>query len=48
MFVAMTRARHHLAVLYPLHSYGSRWGSEYSIDQLSRSRLGHQLGRVNG
>jgi DNA helicase-2/ATP-dependent DNA helicase PcrA len=36
MYVAMTRARHHLAVLYPLNSYGSRWGSEYTIDQLSR------------
>ena len=36
MYVAMTRARHHLAVLYPLNSYGSRWGSDYSIDQLSR------------
>ncbi len=36
MYVATTRARHHLAVLYPLNSYGSRWGSEYSIDQLSR------------
>ncbi len=36
MYVAMTRARHHLAVLYPLNSYGSRWGSDYTIDQLSR------------
>ncbi|HEY7879119.1 MAG TPA: 3'-5' exonuclease, partial [Gemmatimonadaceae bacterium] len=36
MYVAMTRARHHLAVVHPLNSYGSRWGSEYSIDQLSR------------
>jgi DNA helicase-2/ATP-dependent DNA helicase PcrA len=36
MYVAMTRARHHLAVLYPLNSYGSRWGSEYTNDQLSR------------
>ena len=36
MYVAMTRARHHLAVLYPLNGYGSRWGSDYSIDQLSR------------
>jgi hypothetical protein len=23
-------------VVYPLNAYGSRWGSEYSIDQLSR------------
>ena len=36
MYVAMTRARHHLAVVHPLNTYGSRWGSEYTIDQLSR------------
>ena len=36
MYVAMTRARHHLAVIHPLNTYGSRWGSEYTIDQLSR------------
>ncbi|MGQ0649632.1 MAG: ATP-dependent helicase [Gemmatimonadaceae bacterium] len=36
MYVAMTRARNHLAVTYPLHSYSSRRGSDYSIDQLSR------------
>ena len=36
MYVAMTRARHHLAVVYPLNAYGSRRGAEYSLDQLSR------------
>ena len=36
MYVAMTRARNHLAVTYPLNSYGSRRGADYSIDQMSR------------
>ena len=36
MYVALTRARHHLAVIYPLQVYGSRRGADYSIDQLSR------------
>ena len=36
MYVAMTRARNHLAVTYPLNVYDSRRGSDYSIDQLSR------------
>ena len=36
MYVAMTRARDHLAVTYPLNSYGSRRGADYSIDQMSR------------
>ncbi|MGH7648996.1 MAG: ATP-dependent helicase, partial [Gemmatimonadaceae bacterium] len=36
MYVAMTRARHQLAIIHPLNTYGSRWGSEYTIDQLSR------------
>lgn len=36
MYVALTRARHHLAVTYPLQVYGSRRGANYSIDQLSR------------
>ncbi len=36
MYVALTRARNHLAVTYPLHVYNSRRGSDYSIDQLSR------------
>jgi DNA helicase-2/ATP-dependent DNA helicase PcrA len=36
MYVALTRARHHLAVTYPLEIYSSRRGADYSIDQLSR------------
>jgi DNA helicase-2/ATP-dependent DNA helicase PcrA len=36
MYVAMTRARNHLAVTYPLNAYSSRRGADYSIDQLSR------------
>ena len=36
MYVAMTRARNHLSVTYPLNSYSTRRGSDYSIDQLSR------------
>ncbi|HXY29160.1 MAG TPA: ATP-dependent helicase [Gemmatimonadaceae bacterium] len=36
MYVALTRARHHLHVVYPIAAYGSRLGSDYSIDQLSR------------
>jgi DNA helicase-2/ATP-dependent DNA helicase PcrA len=36
MYVAMTRARNHLAVSYPLNNYGSRRGGDYSLDQLSR------------
>jgi DNA helicase-2/ATP-dependent DNA helicase PcrA len=36
MYVAMTRARKHLAVVYPLNAYATRWGADYSLDQLSR------------
>lgn len=36
MYVAMTRARNHLAVTYPLNVYATRRGAEYSMDQLSR------------
>jgi DNA helicase-2/ATP-dependent DNA helicase PcrA len=36
MYVAMTRARDHLSVVYPLNNYGSRFGADYTIDQLSR------------
>jgi DNA helicase-2/ATP-dependent DNA helicase PcrA len=36
MYVALTRARNHLAVTYPLEVYSSRRGADYSIDQLSR------------
>ncbi len=36
MYVAMTRARNHLAVTYPLNVYATRRGQDYSIDQLTR------------
>jgi DNA helicase-2/ATP-dependent DNA helicase PcrA len=36
MYVAMTRARNHLAVTYPLNVYATRRGADYTIDQLSR------------
>lgn len=36
MYVAMTRARNHLAVTYPLNAYSTRRGADYTIDQLSR------------
>ncbi len=36
MYVALTRARDHLYAVYPLNVYGSRYGADYSLDQLSR------------
>ncbi|GAC1647820.1 MAG: ATP-dependent helicase [Gemmatimonadaceae bacterium] len=36
MYVAMTRARHHLAVIYPLSAYATRLGGDYTFGQLSR------------
>jgi DNA helicase II / ATP-dependent DNA helicase PcrA len=36
MYVALTRARDELAVIYPMQVYGSRRSADYSIDQLSR------------
>ena len=36
MYVALTRARDHLAVVFPLASYGSRLGADYAMGQLSR------------
>ena len=36
MYVALTRARNHLAVVYPLQVYATRRGADYSYDQLSR------------
>jgi DNA helicase-2/ATP-dependent DNA helicase PcrA len=36
MYVAMTRARNELAIVYPLNAYATQRGAEYSIDQLSR------------
>ena len=35
-YVALTRARDELAVVYPLNAYSTRRGSDYAIDQLSR------------
>jgi len=36
MYVAMTRARNHLFVTYPINVYDTRRGADYSMDQLSR------------
>ncbi|HEX7938272.1 MAG TPA: ATP-dependent helicase, partial [Gemmatimonadaceae bacterium] len=36
MYVAMTRARNHLLVTYPINVYSTRRGADYSMDQLSR------------
>ena len=36
MYVAMTRARNELAVVYPVNVYSSRRGADYSMDQMSR------------
>ena len=36
MYVAMTRARNHLSISYPLNAYSTRRGADYSLDQLSR------------
>ena len=36
MYVAMTRARDHLAVTYPLNTYTTRRSADYSLDQMSR------------
>jgi DNA helicase-2/ATP-dependent DNA helicase PcrA len=36
LYVALTRARHHLAVTYPLQDYATRRGAEWSLDQVSR------------
>ena len=36
MYVALTRAKDELAVVYPMQVYGSRRGAEYTFDQLSR------------
>ncbi|HJU75998.1 MAG TPA: ATP-dependent helicase [Gemmatimonadaceae bacterium] len=36
MYVALTRARNHLMVTYPLNQYSTRRGADYSLDQLSR------------
>jgi DNA helicase-2/ATP-dependent DNA helicase PcrA len=36
MYVALTRARNHLFVTYPMNVYDTRRGAEYTMDQLSR------------
>lgn len=36
LYVAMTRARDHLCLVYPLQSYPSRMAADYSYGQLSR------------
>jgi DNA helicase-2/ATP-dependent DNA helicase PcrA len=36
MYVALTRAKDELAVIYPMQVYGSRRGADFSFDQLSR------------
>ncbi len=36
MYVALTRARDHLVISYPLNVYSSRFGNDYSMDQVSR------------
>jgi DNA helicase-2/ATP-dependent DNA helicase PcrA len=36
MYVAMTRARNHLSVTYPINVYNTRRGADYSMDQMSR------------
>ncbi|MGH7639017.1 MAG: 3'-5' exonuclease, partial [Gemmatimonadaceae bacterium] len=36
MYVAMTRARNQLALTFPMNSYSTRRGADYSVDQLSR------------
>jgi DNA helicase-2/ATP-dependent DNA helicase PcrA len=36
MYVAMTRARNELAVVYPVNVYSTRRSADYSMDQMSR------------
>ena len=36
MYVALTRAKDELAIVYPMQVYGSRRSADYSFDQLSR------------
>ena len=52
MYVALTRAKDELAVVYPMQVYGSRRGAEYSFDQLSRfldrGVRGHDAARGRG
>lgn len=36
MYVALTRAKDHLAVVYPANVYATRRSADYTMDQLSR------------
>lgn len=36
LYVALTRARDELYVTWPVNSYASRWGAEYTMGQRSR------------
>ena len=36
LYVALTRAKRHLHVSYPLYAYASRWSADYALDQKSR------------
>ena len=36
MYVALTRPRKHLSVVFPLNAYASRMSADYSIGQVSR------------
>ena len=35
-YVALTRAKRHLHVCYPLYAYASRWSADFALDQKSR------------
>jgi DNA helicase II / ATP-dependent DNA helicase PcrA len=35
-YVAVTRAKRHLHVSYPLYAYASRWSADFALDQKSR------------
>jgi DNA helicase II / ATP-dependent DNA helicase PcrA len=35
-YVALTRAKRHLHVSYPLYAYASRWSADFTLDQKSR------------
>ncbi len=36
LYVALTRAKRHLHVTYPLYAYASRWSADFALDQKSR------------
>ena len=35
-YIALTRAKRHLHVSYPLYAYASRWSADFALDQKSR------------